>query len=360
MMPRYHIHEKTICLGDCNKPSDIEQFSSVLQFLRNFGHIATKLKFIGTHFHTEEIKVINQYIEKYCVQSLIELDVEHAGAHLLIATKASFPKMRKLKISNLMGLNDLKIHKIYPAIAQLSLSMDFSVVLSYEFSDEYPRFIRNVIKSLPKLRALSMDEFQTIEFLEFIRDHLPQLESLEIFLFPDDVLLNDQGQSVHFGSVKRFTVRGSVDNDNFPISFECLDEFQTWASQYDEVPMKIIEENIHLKLLSFPFMNEIADILRILTDIRHTHRSIEGLIVRWSKNMNSIDILRLMHEFDELKNITLVIWDVKESRNNRDALVEIIPEGWVIVDEQDEGDFGNNVYSITVAKTEIDQKYYIC
>lgn len=52
-------------------------------------------------------------------------------------------------------------------------------------------------------------------------------------------------------------------------------------------------------------------------------------------------------------------WGGNDSSNNRDILKEVIPEGWVI-DGHEEGDFGNGAYSITVAKHEIDDKYYIC
>lgn len=302
----------------------IGTFQIILRFLRNFGHLITKLKFIGnSSFSSDEKFAISEYIEKYCSQTLADIHLIESNSYLTNDAKRTFPNVLKVTISSFSQLNISQIHRIFPNMLELALTNDLLAISNTSTWKQ----LYNSLESMPQLRALSLSRIPSYDQLEFINKILPNLESLAIGYDPSD-FPNSIERNVHFANVRHFQVNvlggtQGITNDSFPVVFDQLATLEMKMNEFASIPIKCIEENVALTSLTLPF--EIAS--RISNNIKEL-KHLNELKVKWSTDVNAADLMSLMNELNQLDCFTFIVSDLPDKLINLYAVKGILQDEW--------------------------------
>lgn len=337
MIPLYRVSDKFIHI---NRPENgqqitnddlyIDDFRSVLRFLRNFGHLITKLIFVGNNsFSSNEKLEISKSIVEYCSNSLKEINLIESESYLTNDADQTFPNVRNVALLSFSKLNISQIHRIYPNMRELSLKYDLLVLSNSSIWKQlYISF-----RSSSTLRALSLSRVPSFDQLEFINNNLPNLQSLAFGYDPRDFSKSGD-RNVHFVNVRHFqvTVLGGVQgvtNDSFPIAFNHLETLEMSISEFANIPVKLIEQNPGLRSLTVPF----AIASRIVNNVRDSEH-LEELTLKWSNDVNTGDLESLLNELGQLNRLTFIVLDSPERMTNWYALQRTIQDAWRITHYQ--------------------------
>lgn len=200
----------------------------IINTLKYFGCVIKKLKITYANIDLIESKLITRYLNKYCSDSLTELQLENCGGNILKYMNRPFKNVehltfgqRLLDVSNETPL----MNQTFPNVQRLSLDLT-------EFSSQYPgchlphlihldlnindlRDESNVIKvieSNPYVRSINLRSISP-NILEIISKMQPNLQNLTNSMFPYGV------NRIHFTNVVTFKVEDSLTSpSNFSFS----------------------------------------------------------------------------------------------------------------------------------------------
>lgn len=354
MIGKYRVHENIIHLNKLYDGDDITgyflwQYVSTEKFLRNFGHLITKLEFSSVSFTQQEIRLINQQIVQYCSESLKEISLVNVGFHLIGETGETFQNVVSVNVRYHEIADNLKLDRIYPHMERLKIVSRYplnsnSLVRSYPHLKHFEitdwgtsaesQQIQQLLELNPQLESLRIDGFPELNVLIDASERLVNLTTLGLTLrsrnFRDangHVIPLDATKTVHFECVRSFTVTigwEAVESlDHAQITFKQLENLHILSSLSFDKVAKFIESNKHLKVLAIPnvdttqLFSNVLEVLRGLSDL-------EEITLKWSKNIATANVLSLLTAFEKWNKITFVV-SIKEKSNE---LFNIVPSEW--------------------------------
>lgn len=353
MLPIFRIHERAILLlpnkREIEKHGEfiVREHHSALPFLRDFGHLIKSLKFYEKRYSKEHAIQIYKYIEKYCSNTLAEINLITAGSHLTTHTKITFPSVIKLDVSHMEYINHMEIDRIYPALEDLTIGTlneisqsigKFLPSLARLHVVEYLDFendigIRELLRCNPQLRALKLSRVPSLDLLKFISETSMNLECLSIS-YKQNEIQSATGDAVHFTTVKNFTIEVDERNGEIhvtPITFEQLTFLEISSHSFD-MPVNLLKENAGLKSLSLPKGNE--ECTRRTLNEAGPFQSLEELKIQWFNYNDTSIVMHAMERFETLKRIILIVYELEGDALNLNAIRANFQGEWRVTDYQ--------------------------
>lgn len=326
----------------------VHNYVTVLKFLHIFGDLIKTLTFVNFSnepvFTTEEESMIAHYIERYCSETLINVELNGAGLYLLTETNEIFEKVTSVQLRHVDGYSDnLNIDRIFPHMEELQIVLKYPLKLN-SFLKTYSNLkhleliewgtystvtlLPDLILLNPHLRSLKLNYLPTTELLYFIDEHLPQLDSLAITCDLD--LLISDSENLHMKNVKNFTVfiQGRL-RRHIPITFEHLEMLEIKIDSFHEEIGHLFQQNDKIHILSLPWIQQNISFNRVLESIEQLSE-LKDITIGWSSKVGVSNALRLFNDFPTLKKIKFLIAD----GNELEHLLEIVPREWKCIDIQ--------------------------
>lgn len=339
-----------------NPPKDsitLTNPNTIFQFLRIFGHLIKKMEFMAGHYSAGDVEDIMEQVGNYCSGTLIEMRFVEAGNYVISRPSQIFTNTKKLEIQHALNLKGQRIAQVYPALEDLSIGMYNEELRSQEEIDQYEWSIRDLLSSLPNLRALHLNVICSYNLLCNIAQKLPALEILKIEL-PRSFIIPIQNQpAIHFKNVKSLELLYRVEGDAFaslPFTFDALETLKISKNYLTHFPWGLIEQNVGLKRLLLPWLGT-HDILSILNRFNDTH-NFEEVEIKWVDTVRGEDTVNLFYQFRSLQKITFIIWKTSEASEQRDVLLALMPNEWQVTDERETDYFTFTMLHITVTRSE--------
>lgn len=320
----------------------VTDLKSCLQLLRSFGHHIYSLDLNCSDTAVEHRMKIEQYLSKYCSETLSILNIRHATSpqlfdginkpfatrfvnfhhcHLTSTFAKLFPKMFNLQLesvkcpefvaANLPDLKYLTINKVDKSLAQ------------------------DLIRLNPQVTWLWLYLSYEVAFIEFINNHLPNLENLTLFISTND-FAGFGHRIIHFNNVTDFQISISSTTrrfcliESFPFSFGKLKRLHVRNLYLNQKALISLGKIRDLETLTLNNLiceeNRLRDLLHldnILENVRELN--IDSGIVSFTAN----DVLRFLEQsksiqrfgifsvstIDEIRSELGVEWKIEESIN---------------------------------------------
>lgn len=355
MIGKYHIPEHVIHFNRMDDDADgyyIWQYASIEKFLRNFGHLITKLDFSSVPFTQLEMTLLNQQIAQYCSNSLTEMQLSEVGFHLFSETNQTFTNVRVVHLRYHNFVNNFELSRIYPKMERLKIVSRYplafdSIVCAYPHlkhlelnewgTPTESRIIHRLLESNLQLESLLIDGLPEMSVLKYASEHLSNLTALALAchsyrLRDSDGFVYDPAQKFDFHNVRELILTigwEALDTlDQLPITFGQLEILKiSWTSSLDAIT-ELIDSNDQLKVLSMPLTDTLESLSSVLAIVGRL-AYLEEIRLQWSGRVLATDTLRLLNDFDHLKVITFVV----KSGGDYDSLSEIVPRQWQFVNK---------------------------
>lgn len=224
----------------------LRDHESALRHLQNTSHSVTKLVYLAASYTDAEKAAISQAIAAHCAHTLVEISLEEAGPHLLVADDETvFSEVSGVRLTYEALPDELALDRIYPALEELSIT---ALHKSGEHLAENSAKIMEILPWITKLQALSIVG-PANSILPTIQADLGYLEALAIGF---DMLEPETDEKFHFSDVVLFKLTlypqtvGNYERVDIPITFDQLEELQldaehivpavrNWIEMYEEL-----------------------------------------------------------------------------------------------------------------------------
>lgn len=328
-----------------------------LRFIRCFGPSISQVAIECTDDDEGCCTELFRYVNKYCANSLIELNVEGCDKSIFDRMHQPFEKIEEISFQN-CALNQLKLNEYFPQVKRLSLnrsrinSQYIAVNLPHleyfqyagNIDNELPEHVtmenfEQFIRLNPQLESITIDGFWYVERLRYMSEHLHRLEELRVTMFNRSTDVSDT-KEIRFKSVKKFELLW-CSFDLFPgiaLSFDQLEVFRTVGIPYNY-------------LLDFVQKNQTISTLKILSGRHNGSLNIENIIEIAkalpsltnldvsSANENGISIdkaYRLTIELKQLQKLSFLARNEPDAVNSHTKLgsewhFEYMNDGFIIV-----------------------------
>lgn len=360
MLPVLRIHQKTIrfegtSLRDQPYEADhliIRDIQTVRRFLKHFGHLITKMVLVGQSYHDTQTTEICHLIATHCSASLQEIDLRASGSYLISDTDVTFPNVLNVKLDYFNYTDNLQIHRIFPAMEQLTLEID--EVKTIEPGAHLDRNLANICHSVrfnEKLQSLNLRKPRVSMLdLQVINENLPNLVSLEVRA----PILADIKYPVHFENVKNFTcslLEGVGRDQTCPITFEHLEALtlNSILTKHTDLPFKLVQQNAAVQSLKMPLVGSEIASNELINHIEATH-NLRGMEITWMVMRGRSEPLPNFSAFQRMK---FVIRNGNDKMEERASVMKKLPSEWTIVEEtkKDSRVSFENFSFITVERT---------
>lgn len=246
----------------------IESTYLSLKTLKYFGGIVQKLYLLLTNVDTKHSKIIGQYVNQYCTDTLMELSIDVQKGNFLRFIKKPFKNVHRVNFnfwpgSSEFANNTLPLNETFPSLRTLFLNhprTDFNseyfrcnfphlehLSLTYGYKYMNVDLIKNLLNLNPQIRSLEL-EFCPEYLLQQISMILPQLERLSISMG-----LSVQ-REIRLDNVTKLKMNAIGNSLN--IYFQKLQEMHMFftSEKYSEL-ITFLEQHAHLRRLNIQFWN---------------------------------------------------------------------------------------------------------
>lgn len=262
--------------------------SNVIQFknaailenvLKNFGSLIRDLSlttpdlsrceydlhsYSTTSYDVSSYKTIFNLIYEYCFDSLVELKLRRMHHDFLKNIPKPFKNVESLELNN--NVTDLKIDRFnfseaFPSLRHLQLDsmtainldeivLNYPKLESFGFCNQNEDLAKEIILKNVQIQKISLQR-SSPEMLDFVINHLPNIESLELAQM--DILKN-----IHSENVKVFKASNVKWLEK--ISFgDKLEEFYDLSFQLEDQVLDFIENNKKLKTFAITKTSQIKN-----------------------------------------------------------------------------------------------------
>lgn len=346
MIPKYGIHEKLIRFegaGYSDHVSDdiiIGNYTTVLQFIRIFGHKLSKIQVSGDLYSADVIDKINEYIARYCTTSLTELYVINGGHGLSVGTWSIFPKVRNVHFEDLTYLDNIQIQRIFPNAKEVTILIDDNLEASKSYTQKYPKEIQNLIEAMPEIMTLHIS-LPSFELIPVISRNLRFLETLKIKCSTKSFKIPSNASTVHFQNVRNFQISimdeaSELSINQVPIAFDHLETLEIWTGDSRNVPLHLIEENVQLRSVLLPWIFQANALTNVLHRIEQTHDRLDEIRLLWSVRISAERTWQLINANGRVKKIVFIVVGVKDVSNFRQTLAAIISVDWRVCEANED------------------------
>lgn len=197
----------------------IQDYKMILNTLRIFGGEIRRLKMVYNSVDVIKSKVITRAINKYCANSLIELELDECFDSVLNYMPKPFKQVKHLIFGkSFRGMSPYKVlpmNELFPQIQHLSLfltTFDSHYPICYlpqlqhlnlDINSEYENQTVNFIQMNPHIRSIDLRS-PTSKILDSVNRVLLNLENITISLY------TVEDNTMHFDSVTKFKAKDSV------------------------------------------------------------------------------------------------------------------------------------------------------
>lgn len=282
----------------------IDNLTMALRFLRCFGHTIYKLTIDYSGIGDTHSAIVDQYITKYCSETLLRLEVSHARKQMMNHIQKPFSNVNFLQFSNCVlgeplydiakwfpylieltfcGSNQIAAHNSIPSNFQ-SLST-FKVTLKNHHKSHFRAYVINLLRqhSFLKRLAISGDGWNA-KFLQNVSKHLQNVHTLDIRWTNKLSNLNGGGKSprpIHFKRVTELSIdfrdlENQLEMPRIPFSFDRLESITIYSmrSKINEDLLDFLGKQAFLKSFWAYFMNfteTIVDKMKLATALSRLH-----------------------------------------------------------------------------------------
>lgn len=197
----------------------IHDYKMILNTLQIFGSKIQRLKMIYSGLDFLKSKIITRSINKYCADSLIELELDECFDNVLNYMPKPFKKVKNIifgkSFREMSPYEALPMNELFPQIQHLSLiltTFDSQYPICYlphlqhlnlHISSEYENNTMNFIQMNPHIRSIDLRS-PTSKILNSVNQVLLNLENFTISLY------TSEDNTIHFDSVTKFKAEDSV------------------------------------------------------------------------------------------------------------------------------------------------------
>lgn len=307
----------------------IENYQTVLKFIRVFGPLIQKLTISYPNIELHERKEIHELVDKYCSDTLLTIFLNSCDQNALQNLKKPFKMVEEVIITGELETSQhstVKLNEIFPSLRRLSLNyietLDTDIVdvefphlnhfsVTFTFLMDIKIGVEKLFKKNRHLKNLTLSYCNSFDYLKMASEYLPKLEGL--WLDWENEKDEYEGSRIEFAGLKKLRINWGRYTFWEIATPDQLEELEIECSA--EECVKFAVENRRLKKLSIvqPSLNdndiaEIADKLPDLVDVfifTDTEVSTNNIIkfIEGSENLRRLN-LQLPSEtaFDEIKN----------------------------------------------------------
>lgn len=307
----------------------IHDAATALRFLRNFGQFISHISFYKSYAETFWDQRIYSFINKYCSNSLEELNGYFIENHSIDGWRKPFKKLTNihlyelsLKCEDNMNLSVIlpSLHSLYIKSAILSslkcFEHHFSHLENIHLDMNSHRLSKNEKKLEkffdlnPQIRSVQVRCIENLQFLHLISRKLKNIENLEIsmLLNADNEANNKKIKSIHLKSVKKCSLQIATAK-NLPISFDELEELEIRINLISNEFIRFIASQQTLRVLYiFPC---ILDLQQWMMLVENMPNLIE-IKTQWTSDRENDGLISLMEKEINVKRIT-ILWILKKN-----------------------------------------------
>lgn len=222
----------------------IENFDLISTIFKHFGSVISNVKINYQEAKGSRIKDILTLVNRNS-ESLKQIRLELDNGNGLDGIEKPFLSVERVSIAGeyeRLGNEQMNLNEMFPEMRRLSLKHSMvhnqtSMALKFPHLEEFhvafahtkgstENDIRKMIEQNPQIRSLSV-HYSTLAFLEFISQHLPNLEHLEL---PYILTQYSPGNHMHFRHVKQLKIQTISEHFAVRATFEQLEKLELDSS----------------------------------------------------------------------------------------------------------------------------------
>lgn len=332
--------------------------STSLRLLKHFGSTIQHLTIHNQRFFVKEEETIIGYVNEYCSQSLIKLDlqitqhntikkltgpfesVEELGLHLTsddiygITTRNYetlnnfFPNIQNLTLSITSNTTTYFVGHL-PKLKYLTLKGDTIIAQANRFSGVRVETSNTewLLKENSHIKALKLISYPP-DYVITVKFYLPYLESLSLSSF-------DLGnQRVRFENVKMFELLSAIEGSPKNIAFQYLEELRIWYQpEFAHDWIEFLIRNPHLKRV---FVEDYGD-NEFTLDLEHLKTElpeIEDMTILSTKSIYFETIIQFIETHEHLHRFKYGSKDFNE--HHTEYFKREFDNNWTISDFSDD------------------------
>lgn len=300
-------------------------FNNMLEALKMFGNLITKLRLDYHYFHEKQCELVNEHISKYAADSLVEIELKNCNGVQLKNLTGPFKNVETVRLRHgNVRTKCINFNEIFPAVCSLDLRQMFSLSpatiehhfpllkqlkVEFLFAVSSPHFERR-LRLNPQLTSLYVfgADWQR---LKMISEVLPDLQRIELTF---DDKSDWKGDDIHFEHVRVFSVRMLREfpdsMERIPINFESLEEItciEPTSKWFD-----VIIRNKNLTKITAGVLNgeQIRQIAENLPNVKEFHTKYDV------KSMDDVD--KIMRFIEVSKNLKTATFSHSNDDSNKD------------------------------------------
>lgn len=370
MIPIYRIHEKSIAITpfvreDLSGRSITTKNHTYVSLLRSFGHLIRGVEFSGPFSRTRG-RTIYSSIEQYCSNTLVEFEFNEPY-YITFNPNQPFKKVTKLQLQNSYEVDYSAIDLAFPAVEELTVQTDqpLHALLPRFFPNlQHLRVveifwknyagiedgIRQFVQSNPQLRTLSLTRIPSNQLLKYVKEALPNLESLGIGY--SSAVMSSYNETINFEHVKKLkieSVEESEQESDSMITFQQLESIEIVTFGAFLVPIAMIrQQNRWLKSITFTrFEGSVADILTEAGPFE----ALEEVKLSWNRERG---MGRILNDFETLKKVTFVWIQLREQPLVFEEIHQILHANWQISGHFLVGELSSSeIYDVVLTRADV-------
>lgn len=354
ILGKYRLNEKVfvICSNRTNTSEDVNadwlvvnDYRKAIDVIQLFGHLITKIQINAEHMNAAEMGQMTENINANCFSSLVAITLLETKESLNNWSK-TFPNVINITISNLRDYNDMELHRVFPNIQYMKLTLPStynSSILDHRYkylkyleyyehivSENSHSAFEDFLRRNPQIRSFITNKPLTKVAFELIRDNLVELETIGITNYPFFSLRNEIDEVIHLKNVKTvifyaFQTLDGVSNE-LPLSFDQLESMHLYTFSISDEFLQMIIEQRALKMLAIPWCNiEMNQLLRIVTELGE----LEKIVVKYiSEDETAInDLWDTLRRGEQLRFVDILLG----FKVDRDEVIAATPDGWIFI-----------------------------
>lgn len=316
-------------------------FDTLLEVFRYFGHLITKLRVYYNYLNAMQRKTLNEHINEFSSQSLIQFELDHCYDSSLVGLTGPFTKVQTVFLR--MGAtlsNATNFRTIFPAIQYMNLAKMSSVqpaTMEHHFplmeyliverclgtsGKKEMDILRRRLALNPQLRRITFSSNSNWQTLKIVSETLPHVEQIDAFGFKDDEY---NGDDIHLTNVKVFkfnTIHCQPSHiPRIPLVFGNIEEIL--CNKPIERWFDIIIQNKNLRKITIGELND-KHLQRIATELT----ILDEFTMEFEKiNQSIINIVQFIETAKNLKRATFLKTDI----DARNEILKRVKLEWKII-----------------------------
>lgn len=299
---------------------DLVNIDFAMIVVKLFGPLMPRISINYNRFNSTGAKLINEFVHKYCANTLLHLELQNCHGAELRQLKGPFAQVQVVELaSGNFFTEDIRFNQMFPALRRLEIH---SVVLSdFAFIEQNMRHLEHLkfkptrsmdvndftkmLQLNPQLKSISTDVI-SIDSLRMLSNASPMLDQLELWNL--EKLAEHVGADIHIPQLKKlkygYKFFNNQNNERIPIKCLTLEDVELEGSLGRWVDVIVQSKNmkkLKVDIITDDQLKRIAEELPNMQDIivpNINKNSIESFIefIATAKNLRSVSVNEITHD----------------------------------------------------------------